>query len=160
MYLSFLNRTVYMVASVWNISTWNLKYLCARAPRRYRSLITDDRNRRWLFFRKDIWWTNPTGLNTVLARGVENLKDPICPGFTMGGGDVEVSSWSFDFISSLLIQLITIPRRVFSFIDGHFHARTQSFKWTEQSLTPRYRHMICIGWENKIEKRKRSFGES
>ena len=44
------------------------------------------------------------------------------------------------------IDHVTIPRSVFSFKVGHFHARVQSFKCIRQRLKPpRYRHMVCFG---------------
>ena len=66
----------------------------------YTSVITDERNRRRLFFRRSISQTKSDvrvgHLNTILARGGGNLNDPIFKssnsrGLPEGGGDVEVS---------------------------------------------------------------------
>ena len=66
----------------------------------YTSFITDDRNRRRLFFRRSICQTKSDDrvghLNTILARGGGNLNDQSSkvqmPGVCReGGGGVEVS---------------------------------------------------------------------
>ena len=71
----------------------------------YTSFITDDRNRRRLFFRRSICQTKSDDwvghLNTILTRGGGNLSDPIfkssnARGLPGGGGGGGMLKFRFD----------------------------------------------------------------